>query len=50
MELRGIILFRGCVLRSPNCHSKDTTEPTKECVLDNNNRTLQQVPTKQPGY
>ena len=26
--LRGILLFRGCVLRSPNCHGKNTTKPT----------------------
>ena len=29
-ELRGILLFRGCVLRSPNSHGKNTTKPTKK--------------------
>ena len=28
--MRGILLFRGCVLRSPNSHSKNTTKPTKK--------------------
>ena len=28
--LRGILLFRGCVLRSPNSHGKNTTKPTKK--------------------
>ena len=27
--MRGILLFRGCVLRSPNSHGKNTTNPTK---------------------
>ena len=29
-QLRGILLFRGCVLRSPNSHGKNTTKPTKK--------------------
>ena len=37
--MRGIFLFRRCVLRSPNCHSKDTTGLMKECGPNNNNRT-----------
>ena len=32
-----------CILQSPNCHSKDTTEPMKESTL-NNNYTLWLVP------
>ena len=28
--MRGMFLFRRCVIRSPYCHGKDTTEPTKE--------------------
>ena len=35
----GIFFFRRFVLWSPNYRGKDTTEPTKECIL-NNNRTL----------
>ena len=29
-KLRGLLLFRGCVLRSPNCLGKNAIEPTKE--------------------
>ena len=47
IELRGIFFFWGCVLRSPNCHGKDTAEPTKECGPNNNNRTLLLVPAQQ---
>ena len=27
--MRGILLFRGCVLRSPNNHGENTVKPTK---------------------
>ena len=30
--MRGILLFRGCVLRSPNSHGKNTTKPTKNAT------------------
>ena len=30
--VRGILLFRGCVLPSPNSDSKDTTKPTKNAT------------------
>ena len=32
IELLDIFLFRGCVLGSPNCHDKDTTEPIKNAA------------------
>ena len=31
-QLRGILLFRGCVLRSPNSHGKNTTKPRKNAT------------------
>ena len=43
LELRGMTLFRGCVLHSTNCHGKNTTEPTKE-YMNNNYCTIWQVP------
>ena len=39
IELRGLLLIRGCFLRLPNCHGKNMTEPIKECD-PKNNRTL----------
>ena len=30
--MRGILLFRGCVLRSPNSHGKNTIKPTKNAI------------------
>ena len=29
-ELRGILLFRGCVLRSSNSYGQSTSKPTKK--------------------
>ena len=39
-ELRGILLFRGCILRSPNSHSKDETKPTKKRHTNSDHQTL----------
>ena len=38
--IRVLLLIRGCLLRSPNCHVKNTTEPTKECHPNGDHRTL----------
>ena len=40
IDLRGIFIVRGCVLRSSNCHGQNTTEPTKEYCQHNNNCKL----------
>ena len=36
--MRGILLLRGCVLRSPNSHGKNTAKPTKKRQTNSNHK------------
>ena len=38
--MRGILIFRGCVLRSPNSHGKNTTKPMKERHTNSDHQTF----------
>ena len=39
-ELRGILLFRECVLRPLSSHDKNTTKPTKKRHANSDHQTL----------
>ena len=45
-ELRGILLFRGCVLRSPDSHSKNI----KKHHMNSDHQTLWLGPSQQQRY
>ena len=49
-ELRGILLFRGCVLRSSNSYGQSTTKPTKKRHTKSDNQALWLGPTQQQRY
>ena len=49
-ELRGILLFRGCVLRLPNSHGKNTAKPTKKRQTNTDHQALSLGPFEQQRY
>ena len=45
--MRGVLLFRGCVLRSPNSHGENTAKPTKKHQTNSDHQTLWLGPFEQ---
>ena len=49
-ELWGILLFRRCVLRSPNSHGENTAKPTKKRQANSDHQTLWLGPFEQQRF